>query len=94
MVRYYEDSLEATETVKHIRLIRIARAANIPIYYCLHQQHMPGNYNGWNWMASYHIGMKESRVVEEGSWGAKIYESMEPDLANGDAVVSKHWNAT
>lgn len=89
-----KESLEATETVKHMqRLIKAARAAHIPIYYCLHQQYKPGNYDGWNRMTSYHIGMKEGRVIEEGSWGAQIYEGMEPDLANGDVVVSKHWNA-
>lgn len=89
-----KESLEATETVKYMRrLIQAARAAHIPIYYCLHQQYKPGNYDGWNRMTSYHIGMKEGRVIEEGSWGAQIYEGMEPDLANGDVVVSKHWNA-
>ncbi|KAM6480498.1 Isochorismatase-like protein [Trichoderma sp. SZMC 28011] len=90
-----KESLEATETVKHMRrLIQAARAAHIPIYYCLHQQYKPGNYDGWNRMTSYHIGMKEGRVIEEGSWGAQIYEGMEPDLTNGDVVVSKHWNAS
>ncbi|PKK51305.1 hypothetical protein CI102_3901 [Trichoderma harzianum] len=69
-----KESLEATETVKHMRrLIQAARAAHIPIYYCLHQQYKPGNYDGWN---------------------PQIYEGMEPDLANGDVVVSKHWNAS
>ncbi|EHK21603.1 uncharacterized protein TRIVIDRAFT_192081 [Trichoderma virens Gv29-8] len=76
-------SFEATET-----------AAHIPIYYCLHQQYKPRNYDGWNRMTSYHIGMKEGRVIEEGSWGAQIYEGLEPDLANGDVVVSKHWNVS
>ncbi|KAM0510800.1 hypothetical protein ACHAPE_010531 [Trichoderma viride] len=29
----------------------------------------------------------------EGSWGAEIYEGLEPDTGNGDVVVSKHWNS-
>jgi nicotinamidase-related amidase len=37
--------------------------------------------------------LKENHVCEEGTWGAQIYEGLEPDLANGDIVVAKHWNA-
>jgi len=44
-------------------------------------------------MTAPHVGNKKLRAFEEGSWGAEIYEGMEPDLSNGDVVVSKHWNS-
>lgn len=33
------------------------------------------------------------KVFEEGSWGAEIFEGLEPDPKNGDVVVAKHWNS-
>lgn len=41
-----------------------------------------------------HISQKECHAFEEGSWGAKIYEGLEPDLSNKDAVMSKHWSSS
>ena len=38
--------------------------------------------------------IKGGKAIEEGSWGAELYEGMEPDvLGNGDVVVSRHWNS-
>ena len=33
----------------------------------------------------------KNTAFEEGSFGGKIYEGLEPDLENGDVVFSKHW---
>ena len=89
-----KDSLEATDTVTHMKaLIKAARANNIPIFYCMHQQWKTGNFDAWNRMGPFHKMLKEKKVCEEGTWGAQIYEGLEPDLARGDIVVGKHWNA-
>jgi nicotinamidase-related amidase len=91
---FLKESIETTNTVENIkRLIATARANKIPIYYCLHQNHKKGNYDGWNRMTFFTNLIQERRVVEEGSWGAQIYDGMEPDVANGDVVIAKHWNA-
>jgi hypothetical protein len=38
--------------------------------------------------------MAELRGLQENSWGADIFEGLEPDvLQNKDVVVSKHWNS-
>lgn len=37
--------------------------------------------------------MKAKKVFEGGSWGAQFYEGLEPQVSNGDVVVSKHWNS-
>jgi nicotinamidase-related amidase len=89
------ESLTATNTVAHMQeLVDAARAARIPIYYALHQQFKDGNYAGWKHMNVSTTRIQNTKMFEEGSWGAKIYEGMEPDvLGNEDVVVSKHWNS-
>lgn len=89
-----KESLEDTNTVEHIKeLVLGARQAGIPIYYGLHQQFKDGNYAGWQRLTPSHERTKNAKVFEEGSFGARIYEGLEPQLSNGDVVVSKHWNS-
>jgi nicotinamidase-related amidase len=89
------ESLTATDTVAHLKqLANTARENHIPIYYALHQTWNEGNYAGWKQMNSSTKALQQTRAFEEGSWGAKIHEGLEPDvLGNGDVVVNKHWNS-
>ena len=83
-----------SNTTEHIQeVVDAARDAKIPIYYGLHQQFKEGFYQGWNHMNRNQVLGKQSHVFEEGSFGAEIYQGMEPQLSNGDVVVSKHWNS-
>lgn len=41
-----------------------------------------------------HTSQEEGKVFEEGSWGAQIFEGMEPVVVNGDVVVAKHWSSS
>ena len=89
------EDLKRTDAISHIKnIVTAARAQHIPIIYGLHQQIRPGFYDGWHHMRKIHISQKEGHAFEEGSWGAKIYEGLEPDLSNKDAVVSKHWSSS
>ncbi|KAK5019636.1 hypothetical protein LTR16_000191 [Cryomyces antarcticus] len=89
------ESLKDTDTITHMHeVLAAARAARIPVYYVLHQQYKPGNYDGWQQMTANHVALKEGKVFEEGSWGARIFEGMEPVRENGDVVLSKHWNSS
>ena len=89
-----QESLEASDTIAHMKnLVKAARANKIPIFYCLHQPWRTGNFDEWTRMGPFHRMLKEEHMAEEGTWGGKIYEGLEPDLANGDIVVGKHWNA-
>jgi len=89
------DSLKHTDTISHLHaLLEAARAHKIPIYYGLHQPFKAGNFDGWKHMMGIHSAQNETHVFEEGSWGAKIFEGMEPKLENGDVVVSKHWSSS
>jgi nicotinamidase-related amidase len=89
------ESMTATSTVSHLEeLVSVARRVHIPIYYALHQTWKGGNYEGWQHMNASTLAIAGSRAIEEGSWGAEIFEGLEPDvLGNGDVVVSKHWNS-
>jgi len=89
------ESLTDTNTISHINdLLTAARAHKIPVYYGLHQQYKPGFFNGWKHMKALHESQMKNKVFEEGSWGAQIFEGMEPKLDNGDVVVSKHWSSS
>lgn len=49
---------------------------------------------GWQRMNDSTTKLQALRAFEEGSWGAEIFEGLEPDvLGNGDVVVSRHWNS-
>lgn len=88
-----QDSLHATSTITHIRdLVAGARAANIPIYYGLHQQYREGHYDGWKHMRPNHVRGREKHVFA--GWGGEVMDGLEPELGNGDVVVSRHWNSS
>jgi nicotinamidase-related amidase len=87
-------SIAETDTITHLKqLVAAARAHKIPIYYGLHQQQRPGFIAGWNHATSMQKSQNENKAFEEGTWGVKIFEGLEPSLENGDVVVSKHWSS-
>jgi nicotinamidase-related amidase len=88
------DSLQKTDTIMNLhKLLKFARVHMIPVFYCLHQQSHDYSMQGWNMMNTNLTVIKTRKVFEEGSWGVELYTGMEPDFANGDVVVSKHWNS-
>lgn len=88
------DSLQQANTIVNLHtLLKVARDRKIPVFYCLHQQTNDHSMHGWNMMNKSLTGLKAGRVFEEGKWGVEFYEGMAPDAANGDVVVSKHWNS-
>jgi len=89
------ESIKETNTIIHLKeVVAAARANQIPIYYGLHQQQKPGFIAGWKHATEMQKSQNEHKAFEEGSWGVEIYEGLEPDLENGDVVVSKHWSSS
>ncbi|KAM0257457.1 hypothetical protein ACHAQJ_004404 [Trichoderma viride] len=89
------DSIKQTGTIKHINdLLAAARAHKIPVYYGLHQQYNSNSFQGWKHMKFSHESQKKNKGFEEGSWGATIFEGMEPDYENGDVIFGKHWSSS
>ncbi|OAP59634.1 hypothetical protein AYL99_06932 [Fonsecaea erecta] len=89
------ESIAATGTIEHLKeVVATARKNKIPIYYCLHVQTDKYSFEGWHMMNWSLTSLKENLVFEKGSWGAGIYEGLEPDPENGDVVVSQHINSS
>jgi len=89
------ESLHHTQTIPHLlSLVKTVRNAQIPIFYCLHQQSHPDQYKDWQFMTKSQQGLEKRKVFEEGSWGAQIFEGLEPDPKNSDVMVAKHWNSS
>lgn len=87
-----QESLTATKSLDNMtKLVQGARNAGISIYYGLHQQWEPGKYSGWNHMRPVHQMTDQGHTF--GGWGGEILEGFEPNLDNGDVVVSRHWNS-
>jgi len=95
------ESLRDSDTITHLfEAVQAARSAEtpIPIFYCLHQQTNAGphaniTFKGWGYLSASQTGIRDKMVFEEGSFGAKIYEGLEPDYEGGDVVVGKHWGS-
>jgi nicotinamidase-related amidase len=88
------ESLTHTGTIEHLKeLVTAARKHKIPIFYGLHQQIDAHSFHDWQFMNESLARLKSTLPFEKGSWGAEIYEGLEPNLENGDVVVSKHWNS-
>ncbi|KUJ16288.1 Isochorismatase hydrolase [Mollisia scopiformis] len=88
-------SMQKTNTLTHIKeLVDTARGHKIPIYYGLHQQVGANFIMGWNHATPMQKSQRDNKGFEEGTWGVKIYEGLEPSLENGDVVVSKHWSSS
>lgn len=86
-------SLRDMDTIKHLKdLVTAARANKIPIYYGFHQQTNAHSWDGWKHATKAQGESRANRVFEAGSFGAQIYEGLEPSVENGDVVVSKHWS--
>ncbi|PYI14783.1 Isochorismatase hydrolase [Aspergillus japonicus CBS 114.51] len=86
--------LEEKETINHIQeAVAAARLHRIPVYYGLHQQWTPTAFQAWRHMTPNHVKQKEIKLFEAGTFGAQIYQGLEPDRSNGDVVVSRHWNS-
>jgi nicotinamidase-related amidase len=89
-----QESVKTTNVVPNLqKLVETAREAHIPVFYALHQTYRDGVHDGWQHMNASLKRIGQLHAFEEGSWGAKVYEGLEPQLANKDVVVSRHWNS-
>ncbi|KAJ9608705.1 hypothetical protein H2200_006476 [Cladophialophora chaetospira] len=89
------ESLDHTGTIEHLKeLVATARKHKIPVFYSLHQQIDAYSYRGWQYMNRSLNAVNDTLSFEKGSWGAEIYDGLEPVVDNGDVVVSKHWNSS
>jgi nicotinamidase-related amidase len=89
-----KESLEASGTVENLhKLAKAARDKKIPIFHCMHQQVDSKTFQGWKMMNKSLETIGKVLLFEKGSFGAQYLEGLEPDLENGEVVVSRHWNS-
>ncbi|KAI0866932.1 Isochorismatase-like protein [Xylaria cubensis] len=89
------ESLKDSDTITHLsEAVKVARTLHIPIFYCMHQQTNAHTFQGWNYLSDSQKVLQSQMVFEEGSFGARYYEGLQPDFDAGDVAVSKHWNSS
>jgi ureidoacrylate peracid hydrolase len=81
---------EANQCIPHmLQVLNAARNAGIRIFYALHRQYRPGDYESWKYVAPIQKAAWSRRTFEYGTWGGEIRAGFEPHA--GDVVVAEHW---
>ncbi|KAI1426028.1 Isochorismatase-like protein [Xylaria sp. FL1777] len=95
LYRRLAESITDSDTIAHLfEVVKAARTAGIPIFYCMHQQTNAHTFAGWAYLNASQKSIASTMAFEEGSFGARFFEGLEPDFDAGDVVVSKHWNSS
>jgi ureidoacrylate peracid hydrolase len=81
---------EANGCVQHmLDVLESARKAGLRVFYALHHQYRPGDYETWRYIAPVQKAAWNSRTFEHGRWGGAIRREFEPQP--GDVIASEHW---
>ena len=72
-----------------LQVLNASRKAGIRVFYALHRQYRPGDYQTWKYVAPIQKLGWSSKVFEHGSWGGEIRSEFAPQP--GDIVASEHW---
>ena len=94
LVSTVQASLAHNDAIKHmLEAVATARRHGIPVFYGLHQQWQPSSFHDWRHMTASNLRQSQVHFFAEGSFGAQIFDGLEPVPENNDVVVSKHWNS-
>ena len=81
---------EANQCVPHMmQVLEAARKANIRVFYALHHQYRPGDYETWKYLAPVQKAAWSHKTFEHGTWGGEIRREFAPQP--GDIVALEHW---
>jgi nicotinamidase-related amidase len=87
---YAKDVAERVSLVPNLRrLLAAGREAGLSIVYVPHHRSEPGEFDGWRYLCPTHVGAKNIRPFERGSWGGDYHPQLAP--APGELVVHEHW---
>jgi nicotinamidase-related amidase len=85
-----QDAAESVGTIRHLReLLGAVRRAGIGVFIAPHRRWRPGDFDGWQRLAPPHIGMRDRRAFEAGTWGGEFHPDLAP--ADGEIVAGEHW---
>src|SRR5262245_46831684 len=81
---------EANKCVSNMQqVVNAARKAELRVFYALHRQYRPGDYESWKYIAPVQKRAWLSKAFEHGTWGGEIRSEFKPQ--SGDIVALEHW---
>jgi nicotinamidase-related amidase len=81
---------EANQCVPNMkRVLDAARKAGLHVFYALHHQYRPGDYESWRFIAPIQKAAWMRKTFERGTWGGEIRPEFVP--LPGEIVAQEHW---
>ena len=81
---------EANNCVPHmLQVLHAARDAGLRVFYALHHQYRPGDYETWKYIAPVQKAAWLHKTFEYGTWGGEVRREFEPQPE--DVVALGHW---
>jgi ureidoacrylate peracid hydrolase len=81
---------EANQCVPNMkRVLDAARNAGLRVFYALHHQYRPGDYETWRFIAPIQKAAWMRKTFEHGTWGGEIRPEFLP--LPGEIVAQEHW---
>src|SRR5215813_4854060 len=81
---------EANKCVPNMQqVVNAVRKAKLRVFYALHHQYRPGDYETWKYIVPVQKRAWLSKAFEHGTWGGEIRSEFKPQ--SGDIVALEHW---
>src|SRR5581483_8429103 len=81
---------QGNDCVPHmLQVLTAARKAELRVFYALHHQYRPGDYETWKYIAPIQKLAWQRKVFEHGTWGGEIRSEFKPQ--SGEIVAQEHW---
>ena len=81
---------QGNDCVPHmLQVLTAARKAELRVFYALHHQYHPGDYETWKYIAPIQKLGWQRKVFEHGTWGGEIRSEFKPQ--SGEIVAQEHW---
>jgi ureidoacrylate peracid hydrolase len=81
---------EANDCVPHmLEVLNAARKTGLRVFYAMHRQYRPGDYETWKYIAPIQKRAWERKTFQYGTWGGEIRPEFAPKP--GDIVATEHW---
>ena len=75
-----------------LQVLNAARKAELRVFYALHRQYRPGDYETWKYIAPVQKAAWLHKAFEHGTWGGEIRREFEPQP--GEIVALEHWGSS
>ena len=72
-----------------LQVLNAARETELRVFYALHRQYRPGDYETWKYIAPTQKSAWLHKAFEHGTWGGEIRKEFEP--RPGEIVAQEHW---